>query len=84
MTRRTRLLAALALTLLALTACRATYPSGPSGMVTDRSRAYFKSGGWRYSLTVDGTRFRVTRDEYGNCFRGSSYPACTHRGGEGQ
>ncbi|NUP16607.1 MAG: hypothetical protein HOZ81_10960 [Streptomyces sp.] len=84
MTRRTRLLAALALALLALTACQATYPPGPSGTVTDRSRAYFKSGGWRYWLTVDGTRFRVTRDQYGHCFHGSSYPACTHRGGEGQ
>ena len=81
MTRRTRLLAALVLALLALTACSPSYPSGPSGKVTDRSRAYFKSGGWRYWLTVDGTKFRVTRADYGHCFRGSNYPACTKRGG---
>lgn len=80
MNRSTRLLAALALALLALSACRAhTYPAGPTGTVTDRSAAYFKSGGWRYRLTVDGSKFRVTRDDYRRCFRNSLYPACTNR-----
>ncbi|MFE9920448.1 hypothetical protein ACFYQA_02340 [Streptomyces sp. NPDC005774] len=80
MTRRSRLLAALALALLALTACSPSYPPGPSGKVTDRDRAYFKPGGWRYSLTVDSRKFRVTRDDYKRCVRGSSYPACTTHG----
>lgn len=80
-------LAALAATVgavLALTACSPDYAPGPTGTVSDRSAAYFKSGGWRYRLTVttnDGRRqdFRVTRDDYKHCFRGSAYPTCTHR-----
>ncbi|MEV6167568.1 hypothetical protein AB0L99_04980 [Streptomyces sp. NPDC051954] len=80
-------LAAVAATLgavLALTACSPDYAPGPDGTVSDRSAAYFKSGGWRYRLTVttsDGQRqgFRVTRDDYQHCFRGSTYPTCTHR-----
>ncbi|MEV6381621.1 hypothetical protein AB0M31_19635 [Streptomyces sp. NPDC051773] len=69
---------------LALTACSPDYATGPAGTVSDRSAAYFKSGGWRYRLTVttsDGRRqdFRVTRDDYKSCFRGSTYPTCTHR-----
>ncbi|SEC35104.1 hypothetical protein [Streptomyces sp. KS_5] len=69
---------------LALTACNPNYGAGPAGTVSDRSAAYFKSGGWRYRLTVtttDGQRqdFRVSRDHYRSCFRGSAYPTCTHR-----
>jgi hypothetical protein len=80
MTRQSRLIAALVLALLAVTtACKATYPAGPTGHVTDRHASYFKSGGWRYWLTVDGKRFRVTRTDYRHCVRGSSYPACTKR-----
>ncbi|MEU2316574.1 hypothetical protein ACFY7X_13685 [Streptomyces althioticus] len=80
MNRRTYALAALLLALLAtVTACEKTYPAGPTGKVTDRSRAYYKSGGWKYWLTVDGAKFRVTRDDYRSCFRGSAYPTCTHR-----
>lgn len=80
MKHSTRLLAALVLALLALNACRAhTYPPGPAGTVIDRSAAYFKSGGWRYRLTVGGDKFRVTRDDYRRCFRNSLYPACTNR-----
>ena len=59
------------------TACKQTYPAGPSGKVTDRASAYYKSGGWRFWLTVDGSKFRVTRAEFRSCFRGSTYPACT-------
>ncbi|MEV7322854.1 hypothetical protein [Streptomyces sp. NPDC093970] len=31
--------------------------------------------------TTDGRRhdFRVTRDDYRHCFRGSAYPSCTRR-----
>ncbi|WP_328431974.1 MULTISPECIES: hypothetical protein [unclassified Streptomyces] len=80
-------LAAAAVTLtvvVALTACSPQYAPGPSGSVTDRSAAYFKSGGWRYRLTVttnDGQdhAFRVTRHDYKSCFHGSAYPACTRR-----
>lgn len=80
-------LAAVAATIgavVALTACSPDYTPGPTGTVSDRSAAYFKSGGWRYRLTVttnDGRRqdFRVTRDDYKRCFRGSAYPSCTHR-----
>ncbi|MEV6485115.1 hypothetical protein [Streptomyces sp. NPDC051576] len=69
---------------LALTACSPQYAPGPAGTVTDRSATYYKSGGWRYQLTVtttDGQRhaFRVTRHDYKSCFHGSAYPTCTHR-----
>jgi hypothetical protein len=72
------ILAAVALAMLATaTACKQqTFPPGPSGTVTDRSRAYYKSGGWKYWLTVDGAKFRVTRHDYQGCFRGSAYPTC--------
>ena len=80
MNRRTYALAALLLALLAtVTACEKTYPAGPTGTVTDRSSAYFKSGGWKFWLTVDGTKFRVSRADYRGCVRGSAYPACTNR-----
>jgi hypothetical protein len=79
MSRRTRLFAALVLALL--TACSPHYPTGPSGTVTGRDGYYRKADGWHYSLTVHGKQFRVTRDDYRRCFRGSSYPACTKRGG---
>lgn len=65
---------------LALAACSPTYSPGPSGKVTDRQAYYLKSGGWHYRLTVRGKTFRVRRDDYRHCFRGSSYPACTKRG----
>ncbi|MFF7240448.1 hypothetical protein [Streptomyces collinus] len=70
-------------TLLALAACSPHYAAGPAGTVSDRSAAYFKSGGWHYRLTVTTTdgqqhRFRVTRHDYRHCFRGSAYPTCTH------
>jgi hypothetical protein len=81
MNRRSRLIAALVLLLAVTTACQAHYPAGPTGRVTDRQARYFKSGGWHYSLTVGGKTFRVTRDNYRDCFHGSSYPACTSRGG---
>ncbi|MET7603928.1 hypothetical protein ABZS96_15625 [Streptomyces avermitilis] len=68
---------------LALTACSPDYAPGPTGTITDRSAAYFKSGGWHYRLTVttDGRphAFRVTRNDYRSCFRGSAYPTCTRR-----
>jgi hypothetical protein len=69
---------------LALSACSPDYAAGPAGTVSDRSAAYFKSGGWRYRLavtTTDGQRhsFRVTRDDYRHCFHGSAYPSCTRR-----
>lgn len=69
---------------LVLTGCNPSYGAGPAGTVSDRTAAYFKSGGWRYRLTVtthDGQRqdFRVSRDDYRSCFRGSAYPTCTHR-----
>jgi hypothetical protein len=80
--RRTRYaLAVSAVLFLATgTACeQQTFPPGPSGTVTDRSRAYYKSGGWKYWLTVNSSKFRVTRDDYRSCFRGSAYPTCTNR-----
>ncbi|MFC3577878.1 hypothetical protein ACFOZ0_32400 [Streptomyces yaanensis] len=69
---------------LALTACSPDYAAGPAGTVSDRSATYFKSGGWRYRLTIttnDGRRhdFRVTRHDYKHCFHGSAYPTCTRR-----
>jgi hypothetical protein len=68
---------------LVLTACSPDYAPGPAGTVSDRSATYRKADGWHYQLTVttDGRRqdFRVTRDEYKHCFRGSAYPTCTHR-----
>lgn len=80
MTRPMRLAAAFVTAVVLLTACEAkTYPPGPEGKVTHRSRAHFKSGGWRYWLTVGDKEFRVTRDDYRNCFRESNYPACTKR-----
>ncbi|MEW1831215.1 hypothetical protein [Streptomyces sp. NPDC088196] len=71
-------------TVVALSACSPGYAPGPAGTVSDRSAAYFKSGGWHYRLavtTTDGQRhdFRVARDDYRHCFHGSAYPACTHR-----
>ncbi|MFI6550246.1 hypothetical protein ACIBO9_44100 [Streptomyces prunicolor] len=71
-------------TVMVLTACSPEYTPGPTGTVTDRTAAYFKSGGWRYRLTVtttDGRRhdFRVTRHDYRTCFHASAYPTCTHR-----
>ncbi|MFJ4785560.1 hypothetical protein [Streptomyces sp. NPDC088794] len=70
--------------LATLTACGPQYAPGPDGTVTDRSATYFKSGGWRYRLTVtapDGHRetFRVTGHDYERCFHQSAYPTCTHR-----
>ncbi len=67
------------LALLAATACSPHYPAGPAGTVTARDARYFKSGGWYFHLTVNGTRFRVTRDQYRRCSPDSTYPACTHR-----
>lgn len=64
-----------AVTAFGTAACDPGYAAGPSGKVTDRSAVYFKSGGWRYKLTTTST-FRVTRDEYRGCVRGSSYPKC--------
>jgi hypothetical protein len=82
MNRRSRLIAALMLLLLAVTtACQAHYPAGPTGQVTDRDAYFRKANGWHYELTVGGKTFRVTRDDYRHCFRASSYPACTTRGG---
>ena len=75
-----RLIAALVLALFAVTACSPDYPAGPTGKVTDRTRAYYKADGWHYWLTVDGTKFRVIRDDYRHCVRGSSYPVCTQKG----
>jgi hypothetical protein len=75
-----RLFAVLVLALLAVTACEKTYPAGPSGTVTDRASAYYKGAGWRFWLTVDGSKFRVSRDDYRGCVRGSAYPACTRKG----
>jgi hypothetical protein len=75
-TLATVLVAVLAVLLLA-TACQPTYAPGPTGKVTDRSRAYWKSGGWHYWLTTTGSRFRVTRNDYEHCFHGSHYPTCT-------
>ncbi|GGX50136.1 hypothetical protein [Streptomyces chartreusis] len=71
-------------TVSVLTACNPSYGAGPAGTVSDRSAAYFKSGGWRYRLTVtmndgQGQEFRVSRDDYRSCFRGSAYPSCMHR-----
>ncbi|MFI8206757.1 hypothetical protein [Streptomyces sp. NPDC085937] len=75
-----RLAVAVLTAVVLLTACEPkTYPPGPAGTVTDRPRVYYKSGGWRYWLTVEGTKFRVTRDDWRDCVRGSSYPACTNR-----
>ncbi|MFJ4084917.1 hypothetical protein ACIP2Z_38990 [Streptomyces iakyrus] len=80
MNRSIRLAALAVLGILLLTACGPkTYPPGPEGKVTKRSSAYYKSGGWRYWLTVGDTKFRVTRDDYRDCFHNSSYPACTQR-----
>lgn len=74
-----RIVAALVLTLLVtLTACQQGYAPGPSGTVTDRSFAYFKSGGWRFWLTVGDSKFRVPKADYRACFRGSHYPTCTN------
>lgn len=70
---------------LTLSACSPHYPQGPDGRVTDRSDAYYKSGGWQYHLTVapaaggEPKKFRVTKNDYKSCFRGSRYPACTER-----
>ncbi|MCX5260397.1 hypothetical protein OOK27_40700 [Streptomyces canus] len=67
-----------------LTACSPDYAPGPAGTVSDRSATYRKADGWHYQLTVttnDGRRhdFRLTRDDYRHCFRGSAYPSCTRR-----
>lgn len=73
-----RLFAALVLALLtATTACTPNYPAGPTGQVTDRDAYFRKADGWHYVLTVNGHTFRVTRDDYRHCLRGSNYPACT-------
>ncbi|MGW7268280.1 hypothetical protein [Streptomyces sp. NPDC054842] len=74
-----RLLCLVLITLALTVSCTPDYPAGASGRVTDRSRAYFKSGGWRYTLTTTGDAFRVTRSDYKHCVTGSQYPDCTEK-----
>ncbi|WP_338909674.1 hypothetical protein [Streptomyces nigra] len=75
-----RWLAVLVLVLAVGTAaCGPDYAAGPTGRVTDREATYRKHYGWKYTLTVRGEEFRVERDVYRKCFKGSAYPSCTTR-----
>ncbi len=71
-------LALAAVTAFGAVACTPSYPAGPAGKVTDRHERYAKATGWRYELTTTRT-FRVTRSDYKDCVRGSSYPKCTSK-----
>lgn len=80
---RRLIVAALAAVALALTACGP--PQGPAGTVVDKDRDYrAATKQWRYELTTRDKagrehEFRVSRNDYNNCYRNSSYPHCTKR-----
>lgn len=70
-----------ALFVAALTACGP--PPGPTGKVVDKHRTYV-SKQWKYKLTTRDKagvehEFKVKRDDYNDCYRGSKYPKCTKR-----
>lgn len=73
----------LVLLVLALVACQPA--PGPAGTVTGRARTFWsRTQQWTHELTVrtpDGAEaeFRVTKQDYRACPRGSAYPACTKR-----
>ncbi|MGW3273964.1 hypothetical protein ACWDFH_21195 [Streptomyces kronopolitis] len=70
--------AVLLVTVAALLAgCHASYPAGPAGTVTGRHAIYRRADGWHYSLATTGAAFRVTRQDWRRCVRGSHYPTCT-------
>ncbi|WP_255947737.1 DUF1372 family protein [Streptomyces odontomachi] len=67
----------IAVTALALAGCSRDFDRGPTGKVTDKVKS-----GKRYYLVVDPTKggdvkkFRVSKSDYHDCYRGSKYPQC--------
>ncbi|MFF9788800.1 hypothetical protein [Streptomyces nigrescens] len=62
---------------LALAGCAQDFGQGPEGRVTDKSK-----DGKKFYLVVDPkkegkeTKFRVSKYDYHDCYRGSKYPKC--------
>ncbi|MCX4912872.1 hypothetical protein [Streptomyces sp. NBC_00687] len=69
--------------LVALAACGP--PPGPPGTVVGKDRTYWAATKqWTYKLTTrdkagNEHEFKVSRGDYNDCFRNSSYPRCTKR-----
>lgn len=67
----------IAVTALAVAGCARDFDRGPAGKVTDKVRK-----GKKYYLVVDpakggaAERFRVSKHDYHDCYRGSKYPQC--------
>lgn len=77
--------AVLAACALALAGCSSSLPEGPAGRVVDKDRDYKASTKtYKYKLTTRDKagkehEFKVKRDDYNDCYRGSKYPKCTER-----
>ncbi|MEU8916768.1 hypothetical protein [Streptomyces nigrescens] len=62
---------------LALAGCAQDFAQGPEGRVTDKSK-----DGEKFYLVVDPKKegkekkFRVSKYDYHDCYRGSKYPKC--------
>ncbi|MCW7988381.1 hypothetical protein XF35_24695 [Streptomyces platensis subsp. clarensis] len=62
---------------LALAGCAQDFGQGPEGRVTDKSK-----DGKKFYLVVDpekggkAKKFRVSKYDYHDCYRGSKYPKC--------
>ncbi|WP_336053086.1 hypothetical protein [Streptomyces sp. CA2R101] len=62
---------------LALAGCAQGFGKGPEGRVTDKTK-----DGKKFYLVVDPkkkgkeTKFRVSKYDYHDCYRGSKYPKC--------
>ncbi|MGW1788984.1 hypothetical protein ACWCO0_15495 [Streptomyces tubercidicus] len=75
--------ALVAVAALALAGCAQDFGHGPAGRVTDKTK-----DGKKFYLVVDpakkgkegkegkGTKFRVSKYDYHDCYRGSQYPKC--------
>ncbi|MEU6328806.1 hypothetical protein ABZ851_16235 [Streptomyces sp. NPDC047049] len=62
---------------LALAGCAQDFGKGPEGRVTDKTK-----DGKKFYLVVDPkkegkeAKFRVSKYDYHDCYRGSKYPKC--------
>ncbi|WP_327157077.1 hypothetical protein OHU45_25965 [Streptomyces tubercidicus] len=72
--------ALVAVAALALAGCAQDFGHGPAGRVTDKTK-----DGKKFYLVVDpakegkdgkGAKFRVSKYDYHDCYRGSQYPKC--------
>jgi hypothetical protein len=78
--KRRIILAAVAVTVLALALTACGPAQGPAGKVVDKDR-YYMGKAWHYRLTTQDAagerhKFAVLRSDYNACYRGSSYPGC--------